>query len=138
MEHYKIDITEEQRDNLKKLADYLLSGNLRAEFDIGRFADSFNQTQTNCGTVGCAIGHGPDAGIVKWKNEDWVKYSFRNFGSEYDPFQEDELFDWCFSSDWENIDNTPDGAAKRILYMLEKGIPKDYLNQSCGDSPLCY
>lgn len=67
-----------------------------------------------CGTVACAAGHGPAAGIEKTV-EIWEHYIHINFIN--DEYQR-ELF-WCFSGWWVDVDNTPKGAAKRIFYMLE-------------------
>lgn len=33
------------------------------------------------------------------------------------------IYDWLFSDGWLDYDNAPEGAAKRILYMLEHGVP---------------
>lgn len=125
------------RDNLKKLADYLLSGNLKSEFNMLHYADENNNGSNEigkltCGVVGCAVGHGPYAGIEKHSYECWDSYVIRVFGAE------SAMFSWCFSSDWTGVDNTPEGAAKRILYTLEHGVPLDYYEQQRGDAPLCY
>lgn len=117
------------RENLLKLATYLLSGKLEADFDMGSFTDGsdwrFNR-RLDCGTVGCAIGHGPYAGLPKQDDEGWIAYSNRVFGFISEPYlygpntyhTQGNYWHWCFSSLWDDIDNTPEGAAKRILYLL--------------------
>lgn len=40
-------------------------------------------------------------------------------------FDAEEWFDWVFASNWHDADNTPEGAAFRILYGLKYGIPLD-------------
>lgn len=138
MEHYKIDITQEQRDNLKKLADYLLSGNLRAEFDMENFSESHQHPDSKtCGSVGCAVGHGPYAGIMKDEYETWNSYSSRVFGCGVISTNH-MLFTWCFDSDWKVVDNTSKGAAKRVLYVLKNGVPVNYLGQLYDDIKLPY
>lgn len=122
------------QNNLLKLAMYLLSGNLRAEFDISTYDDGIRYYRYFCGTVGCAVGQGPFAGIPKSENQSWVVYTFDEFVDNYDQF------DWLFSHLWHNTDNTPEGTAKRILYTLKFGVPnRDRLyRQIHGDMPLIY
>lgn len=109
-------------ENLLKLATYLLSGDLKTGFDMGLFSSIRGYRglyHTHCGTAGCAIGHGPYAGIPKTTDENWSEYSSRVFGlSITDCERGEDMWDWCFSDMWEDIDNTPEGAGKRILYLL--------------------
>lgn len=121
------------QNNLLKLAMYLLSGNLRAEFDISTYDDGIRYYRYFCGTVGCAVGQGPFAGIPKSKTEHWFYYGMSNFtdGSEV-------LFKWLFSYKWKHTDNTPEGTAKRILYTLKFGLPNNWIEQRDGTSPLVY
>lgn len=67
VEHKEVDLPQYKVNNLKKLADYLMSGDLKAEFDMSTYDDDSgtNVLVVNCGTVGCAVGHGPYAGIEK-------------------------------------------------------------------------
>lgn len=120
------------RENLKKLADYLLSGELKAKFNMTFFAALGYTLSDTCGTVGCAVGHGPYAGIPKLPDEIWPDYAIRVFGIG----QED--FAWCFSGSWDGVDNSPIGAAKRILWLLEKGRPENSFEQLIGTEPLSY
>lgn len=119
----KLNITREQRDNLELLAGYLLSNNLKAEFDMSTYDqyEDDNIYHENCGSVGCAIGHGPYAGIPK-NNEHWEDYCARVFGIDINSL----AHLWCFSAYWENYDNSPESAATRILYMLENGVPEEF------------
>lgn len=114
-------MTQEQKDNLLKLATYLLSGNLKAEFDMRHYSQWHDALiaveKTDCGTIGCSAGHGPYAGIPKESGESWYHYISRVFGIGVFSWQ----YDFVFSSQWGSIDNTPQGAGKRILYMLRKG-----------------
>jgi hypothetical protein len=86
-----------------------------------------------CGTVACAVGHGPAAGIpAKLEEEWWTDYARRVFelkGCEND---------WCFAGLWVNVDNTPHGAAKRIRYLLDHGLPEDAEYQMYGDAPYLF
>jgi hypothetical protein len=133
-----------QRANLKKLADYLDTlppdykhfdmtyytdheGNCDLE-DIDELASKRPQEfLANCGTVACAIGHGPAAGIRRYRTDidcdgdfDWDEYSERVFGC----ISDNEVFEYLFDSNWCHNDNTHYGAAARIRYYLENGVPK--------------
>jgi hypothetical protein len=125
------------RANLEKLAQYLLSDNLKAKFDMSRYTQDgwmSGHDRTDCGTVGCAAGHGPYAGIRKNEYETWEEYIERVF--DLDSFSVEKR--WCFGSPWAYTDNTPEGAGKRIIYMLKHGVPVDFSKQMSGKSPLCY
>lgn len=126
--------------NLQKLASYLLNDSLKAEFDMRFFSKSgyvkdvmfYGVAEIDCGSVGCAVGHGPYAGIEKLKYESWSSYSSRVFGLNGDDF------DWCFSELWEYVDNSPVGAAKRINILIESGLPFDWALQMKGFNELMY
>lgn len=133
-------------ENLLKLATYLLSGELKAEFDMISFTDSVLPIEqanfkTECGTVGCAAGHGPYAGIPKHSTETWTEYIGRVFDVHVIPNTPNTLYmewDWLFGADWREIDNTPQGAAKRILYLIRHGLPYNWQDQMNGCAPLTY
>lgn len=114
------------KKNLLKLATYLLSGNLKAEFNMS------TMFMSECGTICCAAGHGPYAGINRPTNEDWSEYIDRRLTSNtYE-------ITWLFCADWRKTDNTPEGAGKRILYLIRYGLPCDWHQQMRGRNPLCY
>jgi hypothetical protein len=142
-------LTKAQKRNLETLANYLdslppdythfdMATYLGHDGDCGEDPEEILQeghTQEyiqNCGTVACAVGHGPAAGIKLRRSElfdsyseiDWNDYSARVFGChptnyEYQP----ECWHFLFSSDWSECDNTPQGAAARIRYILAGGTP---------------
>ncbi len=130
-EELKERLSEEQRSNLLTLAKYLLSKKKKpAEFNMKHFNEyqmvgKDGWAATECGSVGCAVGHGPYAGIRKSSEENWVDYADRSFcgGSDF-------IFDYLFSGAWYTIDNTAEGAGKRILFMLKFGCPKKYNDTS--------
>lgn len=127
------------RKNLEKLAAYLekLPTNYRhfSMWDFSRvdgvetsdYSDLIKYP-SECGAVACAVGHGPAAGIPARHGEDWNEYSDRMF----DLFEDD--WQWCFSPLWLTVDDTPQGAAKRIRYLLEHGVPEDFVEQIDGDA----
>lgn len=78
-----------------------------------------------CGTVACAVGHGPGAGIAPMADDcTWQRYAARVFGA--DRLMDDIVHGWCFDGAWTVLDNSPTGAAQRIVYMLQHGVPEDF------------
>ena len=110
------------KDNLQILATYL-KGPLEASFHMDRFDDGRGPMfgRSDCGTVGCAVGHGPYAGLPK-EFEQWDEYCERVFGLVYF----DQTHMWCFSGEWWTVDNTAIGASLRIDYMLKHGVPDEF------------
>lgn len=135
-------MTKEQEDNLRKLANYLMRFSKlkrpKSTFDMSKFSDgeafAIARKETECGTFGCAVGHGPYAGVAKRKNENWNDYAERAFGA----VMAEGVWRWLFSSLWCVTDNTPAGAAKRIRWYFEHGVPIDHRDQMNGYEPLCY
>lgn len=125
------NISQYGENNLRKLAVYLLSNKLVCGFDMRYFC---SQGETDCDTAACAAGHGPYAGMYKNMVESWTGYVERVFNMH----GESDAYLWCFASGWVDTDNTPQGAAKRILYMLEHGVPLNYFQQMRGLMALCY
>ncbi len=130
-------LTERQRDNLKKLADYLAAGNTAMRFDMASYCcepGKIKVTPRNhaCGTVACAVGHGPAAGIDPEGTLSWSDYVECRLCTDTD------VFHWLFAARWQHVDNTPEGAAGRITWYLDKGLPADFLAQVHGEAPLCY
>lgn len=142
-----IGVGPESERNLRKLACYLLnlkeSPLLRATFEMAIYSDSqhTHSCATTCGSVGCAVGHAPYAGIEKRAYEEWPAYSnrvfFDNKRTTAYPFLM-TAWNWCFGSCWSAVDNTPRGAALRILWMLENGVPDNASSQWSGHAELCY
>jgi hypothetical protein len=78
----------------------------------------------DCGTVACAVGHGPRAGIEAEPGENWLDYAARAFGVDHTA----RAFDFLFSGTLTYVDNTPSGAAARIRCYLEEGIPPEFVS----------
>jgi len=118
------------RGNLKKLADVLdlaVDGKVKEDviFHMGQYCADYNYYGSDCGTSGCAIGHGPFAGIIKAKDEGFAVYGHRCFIEHYS-----KEWEWCFSSNWKYIDNSAKGAAKRIYMFLDGKMPDDFIESS--------
>ena len=59
-------------------------------------------------------------------NVEWsmVAERYIGIGSEHNT---KAVLDWINSGEWSDVDNTPLGAAARINYFLNKGIPEAFL-----------
>lgn len=126
------ELTEENKSNLKKLADYLSAlPEEYSHFDMETFyrriiIDHYEKynfknfddgTYLNeCGTVACALGHGPAAGIEVGDSTNWYAYGLK-FIEENS--SNEQVWGFLFSVEWVKIDNTPQGAAKRIYWILD-------------------
>ena len=139
--HPNLGITSWQEKSLRKLAAYLMT--LPADYPdfemddyIGRWdgISSSYAHKAECGTAACAVGHGPRAGIRPKPREWWSNYSERFSGFE----EHSPKWEWMFGSDWSEVDNTVHGAAKRIIYLLEMGLPENAEEQRDGKAKLCY
>jgi hypothetical protein len=121
---------KKHRDNLTKLYKHLLAlPEDYRDFDMGDFNNDGENSleiadrQYDCGTVACAVGRGPAAGVRVYKDVDWFDYCKRVFGVARYGGDDDygEAFEYLFGSEWVEYDNTPHGAAARIRTYLELG-----------------
>ena len=112
-------------ENFTKLAKYLRSlPDDYDRFDMSIFhtkddlnfheENPLNEYEVSCGTVACALGHGPAAGIAPTPRDNyWTDYCHSRFSRSV------EVYKWCFDSLWAEVDNTYQGAALRIELMLK-------------------
>jgi hypothetical protein len=130
-------ITDEQEANLRKGAEGLMSLPPDRPFDMKLYRGDFSKPSDThyCGTVGCALGYFPMFVPAK-KGEIWDDYTDRVTGMGWDG--QKNAWMWCFSTYWAGIDNTPQGAARRILYVLNNGLPDDWWEQVNGDAPYMF
>lgn len=138
-----VGLSESHESNLRKLAAYLLA--LPATYR--GFSMSYYRVKTACGTVACAVGHGPKSlGIEPNLREAsdmadvWHRYAEEMFGVPVfqGHFRHTPNYVWLFQGSWEGVDNTARGAALRILWLLDNGLPENYEAQTLGTAPLCY
>jgi hypothetical protein len=79
-----------------------------------------------CGTSCCALGTAAWHGIGKiTRGMIWEEYSNKNYGLIYDT----EIWTFLFHGEWASVDNTPEGAAARILKLVIEG-PENILGQT--------
>lgn len=133
---------EEQKQNLKELAKYLYNlGETYEGFHMSHYMTDIGEKSLNppdatgkdfhiCGAVGCAVGHGPQVKTIKQPkfSPSWNQYCEQAFGIPVVFIHESlPAFAWCFDSDWSNMDNTPQGAALRIMGYLDDFMLSDEL-----------
>jgi len=123
------------KENLLKLAKFLdgLPEDYK-RFDMEDWVASENGTLCPdeiedvdikaCGYAACAIGHAPQALGLSIEETNmipmWDIFIENYFGIDY------RSQEWMFGYEWKDVDNTPKGAAKRIRYFLENGVPDEY------------
>lgn len=131
-----------QRKRLEKLATYLES--LPEDYDhftMNFFVLSRSQDEevryarenggvASCGAVACAVGHGPAAGILvplQFIRRNCFKRLYVAWYEYAGYLAPEEAYNWLFIDDWKDYDNHHWGAAARIRYYLEDGVPKGFL-----------
>lgn len=134
----ELPIDIQQRLNLMLLADFLDAPRKRLRFNMTTFEE-----KGECGTVRCACGYGPYAGVRMLKEEranaggasygnGWSIYAHRAFGAT------GGVFCWLFAGVWYRNDNTREGAAARIRYYLKHGLPARWMEMAGSTEPLPY
>jgi hypothetical protein len=135
--HIHPQLSREQQENYVALAKHLVmlvaegERHERASFDIGETALDLmtgdelqpDQTAAHEGPLACGVlGQAARAGIKAAPGETWLDYQVRVLGAVRDS----PLEDWLLSRVWRRTDDTPDGAAMRLIYVLDYGVPGDW------------
>lgn len=139
-------ISSEARNNIKALSTYLKEVALLAPEDKETgfsMTDYYSEKRENeCGSVACAVGHygmmicsqPQELGVLMQNGVviSWPDLSRDHIG--IDMYGEQSIvWDWLFSDKWQYIDNTIEGAAARIDYYLEHGVPDSFVNRLSKD-----
>lgn len=136
------------KENLQRMADHIRTvpqemfhmrcyRGIIKDDELIDASDCFSAVE--CETLGCIIGHSlvlaPELVV---KNEKGV-IQYADWSEEFTGivWASSEWY-WCFSFDWEYLDNTPEGAALRIEWLINHGLPKNSGIQMIGNAPLCY
>ena len=142
-----VDHLKELIGNYKKLADYLLAlpddykhFNMRSywedtnsmdkeDLSLQELLDNMDDQLHACGTAGCILGHAVVSRLFDIGSEEgncWGNVEDLIFGKTNTITWEgyDRRWKWLFTSDWESVDNTPVGAAHRLLYAYYFGVPE--------------
>ena len=131
-----------KRYNLQLMADHLKNNVKQDNFHMGRYRGDDDFSNPVCGSVGCTVGTCSvlDANnvITNFTNPDG-EIEFLDWSEDFTGLLGgEEEWDWCFASDWKTTDNTPIGAALRIEWLLNHGLPENCKNQMYDDDELCY
>ena len=132
-------------DYLKKIA---VTANENKEelvaFDMEfyhKFTDG-DAERNECGATACAVGHCAvmmgfiptvDGVITREQEEDGGWLNWHEFCNQYIDMkpigtqEESLIWDWFFSGEWSEVDNTPLGVVARINYFLEKNLPRSFV-----------
>jgi len=126
-------------ENLLKMAAHIRTIP-QDRFEMGVFRPYYDYVAQECFTVGCVIGHctalDNPGNIPRHKDGD---IDFRGWSVSFTGLSlNSSCWYWCFSSNWEDVDNTPEGAARRIEWLVENGLPANWHSQMSGRAPLCY
>ena len=122
---------DHEKFNMDKFYEYYENHNNQQSISLTPDLLETHDTEPNhCGSVACAVGCGPAAGIpVAESDEDcWEIYSGRVFvqsdveGNPPNQFLANRTWAFLFSGSWSRFDNTPTGAAERIQFVLENGL----------------
>lgn len=151
------------KKNLMLLADHLATNVANSRFDMQntRFKTNRFKIKDPCfyaerkedrGDGGSALGHAPFVKELHPKSWEFKQLAFfdspkilvralhfecylmRVFNLKINS----DRWAWCFYNWAGHPDNTPLGAALRIEYLVQNGLPKNFIAQMTDEEPLCY
>lgn len=128
------------KENLQKMADHIRTVP-QEMFDMDHWREDDDFESVSCNSVGCAVGHCVHLDTENKIPRDPAKGTiyFSSWASGYTGLVSwGDEFTWCFDSEWRKSDNTQEGAALRIEYLINKGLPENWAGQLNGNAPLCY
>ena len=127
------------KERLLYAADWLEANVKQEMFDISTFRRGQYQTP-ECDSVGCVIGHTTALdrkNVLKNYTYDDGNIKFVDWSHRYFGLNLDEWF-WCFAASWQYTDNTVKGAAARMRYIANNGLPKNWEDIMYGREPINY
>jgi len=128
--HHAPPITPAQDGNLLALARYLVrnasaidaQGLRFGDVSMRRFRPIPAAIEAPAETTLPPLAYGPAAGVTPRPRDDWRAYCIRCFGIEFDqPF-----IHWLQAKPWQTTEPSAVGAALRIAYVLDYGVPHDH------------
>lgn len=114
------------KENLQRMADHIRT--IPQEmFGMSDYRTGDRHT-AECDSVGCVLGHCTvlETGeLPRYLNRsiDFIAWEESFTGTTQ------EEWEWCFSDNWSETDNTPEGAALRIEWLIKNGLPEDWKQQ---------
>lgn len=129
------------KENLLRMADHIEKVP-QEMFDMDIFrSGSLNPRE--CKSVGCVIGHctilDTEKNIGKFRYS-WGGINFFEWSKGFTGINDeaDDIWQYLFGEIWVFSDNTPAGAAARIRYFVENGLPETWQEEMRGNAPLSY
>jgi len=131
-----------KRGNLQLMADHLKINVNQENFHMGKYRGKDDFSNPECGSVGCAVGNCTvlDSENVMYNfTYPYDRIEFTAWSEEFTGiYRGKKEWHWCFGSRWSKTDNTPTGAALRIEWLLNNGLPENWDCQMSGKEKLCY
>lgn len=118
-------------ENLLKMAD------LVEKIPEEKFC--MREYKTECGSIGCVLGYCTTldmAGFMACADAEDPYGTWSEKFTGLDGSSQEWMY--MFASYWYWTDNTPQGAAARIRYVVKNGIPVDWYAQMMYGIPLSY
>jgi hypothetical protein len=84
--------------------------------------------EIECNSVGCAVGHCTILDSENIKKNFMDKYGsieFTYWSKVFTEVTNNLQWEYLFSYAWVNVDNTPQGTAKRIRDVVKNGFPEN-------------
>lgn len=114
------------KENLQRMADHIRT--IPQEmFGMGDYRTG-DRTTAECDSVGCILGHCTVLETGEFPRFTSGSIDFTAWEESFTGTSDDE-WNWCFSDNWSETDNTPEGAALRIEWLIKNGLPEDWEQQ---------
>ena len=131
-----------KRENLQLMANHLKISVKQVNFNMDQYRGNYDFRNPVCGSAGCTIGTCSVLdveNVIKNFTDSDGRIEFHAWSEDFTGLLggEDE-WEWCFGPSWKTKDNTPTGAALRIEWLLNHGLPENWKNQMYDDDELCY
>ena len=131
-----------KRDNLQLMANHLKNNVIPENFEMDQYRANGDYINPVCGSVGCTVGNCTvlDAvNVIENFTDSEGNIYFGVWSEDFTGIYGGENeWHWCFGSRWSKTDNTPTGAALRIEWLLNNGLPENWDCQMSGKEKLCY
>jgi len=124
------------KENLLRMADYIETVP-QEKFNMEIYR-TYDETTHECNSIGCVIGHCTILDKRPLPKYVYGTINFRLWSKLFTGIESDDEWNYLFDISWHRTDNTPTGAAKRIRWFVEHGLPNDWEEQMFGEAPLPY